>query len=264
MLQFSFLPGDSFIHRMDPVSKFAWLIAIAFISYVVNSPLHQAVVASIIVACALLLAKLPTRKFFAGFSVFMSFAFMLFVLQLLFAPPENTYIYFRLGPVRISEASIHFALILGIRVINVGSSALIFTMTTEPARLVNSMITILRVPYRFAYAFYAALRYIPVFENEARNILNAHAVRGAGMDEGFLSKVRMVTRLTVPLLISGLRRAKNSAIAMEGRAFGAYPTKTIRVDYPVPLSGILFTAAWWLAFVAYFIYVLNTTGFIRT
>ncbi|MCC6147715.1 MAG: energy-coupling factor transporter transmembrane protein EcfT [Anaerolineaceae bacterium] len=264
MLQFSYLPGESFFHRIDPVSKFAWLIAIAFIAYIVTTPLHQLVMAILIVICALLLAKLPARKFFAGFSVFMSFAVFLFILQLLFAPPENTRIYFEFGIIRISEASLRFAMNLGIRVINVGSSALIFTMTTEPARLVNSMITILRVPYRFAYAFYAALRYIPVFENEARNILNAHAVRGAGMDEGFLSKVRMVTRLTVPLLISGLRRAKNSAIAMEGRAFGAYPTKTIRVDYPVPRSGILFAVVWWLAFVAYFIYVLNTTGFIRT
>ena len=264
MLQFSYFPGDSFLHRIDPISKFAWLISIAFLSYIVNNPVHQIAIAVVIVLCALILAKLPAKKFFAGFSIFMSFAIFLFLLQLFFAPPENTRILYQLGPIRISEASLHFALILGVRVINVGSSALIFTMTTEPARLVNSMITILKVPYRFAYTFYAALRYIPVFENEARNILNAHAVRGAGMDEGFLSKARMVTRLTVPLLISGLRKAKNSAIAMEGRAFGAFPKKTMTVEYPVPINGVVFSIVWWVIFVVYLIYVLNTTGFVRT
>lgn len=252
------------MHRMDPVSKFAWLMAIAFIGYIITLPVHQAVLTICIVMCGLWLADLPARTFFAGFRLFMYFALMLFILQLLFAPPEGTEIYFRWGIIRISEKSLQFALNLGIRVINVGSSALIFIMTTEPARLVHSMITILRIPYRFAYAFYASLRYIPVFENEARNIMNAHAVRGAGLEEGLLARLRLVKRLTVPLLASGLRRAKNSAIAMEGRAFGAYPDRTLSTDYPIPRSGVLFTATWWIAFAVYLVWVLNTTGFIRT
>jgi energy-coupling factor transport system permease protein len=265
MFQFSFLPGNSFMHRIDPVSKFAWLMAIAFISYVINNPVHQLILAIMITICALWLAQLPAKVFFTGFGIFMSFALMILLMQLLFAPPDkNAFIYFQWGIITISETSVRFAFNLGLRVIVVGSSALVFTKTTEPARLVNSLIVILKVPYRLAYAFYAALRYIPVFENEARNIMNAHAVRGGGMDEGFFSKLKMFTRLTVPLLISGLRKAKNGAIAMEGRAFGAYPTRTISVDYPVPRSGIIFVAAWWILFVVYFIWVLNTTGFVRT
>lgn len=264
MLQFSFIPGDSFFHRTDPVSKFAWLFAIAFLGYVITDPLHQLIVAVVISICALWLARLPPRNFFAGFRIFAYFALFIFTLQLLFAPAEGTRIYLHWGIFTISEASLRFALNLGIRVINVGSSALVFLMTTEPARLLTSLMTTLRVPYRLAYAFYASLRYIPVFENEARNILNAHAVRGAGLDEGLFARFRLIRRLTVPLLVSGLRRAKSSAIAMEGRAFGVYPTKTITVDYASFPGGVVFALLWWGAFVAYLAWVLSTTGFVRT
>lgn len=264
MLRFSYVPGDSFLHRTDPVSKFAWLMAVAFLGYVITDPVHQFIMTAAIVACAMWLARMPPRYFFAGFSIFLSFALMIFLLQLLFAPAAGTRIYFHWGIFTISAASLRFALNLGIRVINVGSSALVFLTTTEPARLLTSLMTTLRVPYRFAYAFYASLRYIPVFENEARNILNAHAVRGGGLDEGLLARFRLVRRLTVPLLVSGLRRAKSSAIAMEGRAFGVYPTKTISVIYPAYLPGVAFALAWWAAFALYFAWVLSTTGFVRT
>jgi energy-coupling factor transport system permease protein len=264
MLRFSYFPGNSFLHRTDPVSKFAWLMAIAFLGYIITDPVHQLALTLVIVACALGLARLPPKYFFAGFSLFIYFSLLIFTLQLLFAPAEGTRVYFHWGIFTISQASLRFALNLGIRVINVGSSALVFLMTTEPARLLTSLMTTVRVPYRLAYAFYASLRYIPVFENEARNILNAHAVRGAGLDEGLLARFRLVRRLTVPLLVSGLRRAKGSAIAMEGRAFGVYPTKTISVDYPPFLSGAVFAALWWLAFGVYLAWVLSTTGFIRT
>lgn len=264
MQRFSFRPGDSFLHRTDPVSKFAWLMAIAFLGYVITDPVHQLALTLVIVACALWLARLSSRYFFAGFSIFLYFSLLLFTLQLLFAPAEGTQVYFHWGIFTISEASVRFAFNLGLRVITVGSSALVFLTTTEPARLLTSLMTTLRVPYRFAYAFYASLRYIPVFENEARNILNAHAVRGAGLDEGLFARFRLIQRLTVPLLVSGLRRAKGAAIAMEGRAFGAYSTKTISVDYPAFPAGVIFALLWWLAFVVYFFWVLRTTGFIRT
>jgi len=264
MLRFSYLLGDSFLHRADAVSKFAWLVSVASLAYIITDPVHQFIMTLVIVLCALWLGCLPPRHFFAGFRFFVYFAFFVFTLQLLFAPAEGTQIYFHWGIINISQASVRFALNLGIRAINVGSSALVFLMTTAPASLVTSMITTLRVPYRFAYAFYASLRYIPVFEDEARNILNAHAVRGAGLGQGFLGRFRLVRRLTVPLLAGGLRRAKNAAIAMEGRAFGAFPKKTISVEYPVPRSGVIFALVWWVAFFIYLAWVLRTTGFIPT
>jgi len=120
------------------------------------------------------------------------------------------------------------------------------------------------VPYRIAYAFYAALRFVPIFGTEALNIMNAHAIRGGNVDEGVFSKVRLFNRLTVPLLISGLHKAKNAAVAMEGRAFGAYATRTSSADFPVPLSGILFTIAWWIFFIVYLLNLLSTTGFLKS
>jgi len=252
------------MHRMDAIWKFAWLIAIACIGYIISQPIRQFMLLVVITACGLILAKIPPKTYFAGFGVFLTFAMFIFLMQLVFAPPLDTKVYFHWFLITISQQSIKFGSNLGLRVLNVGSSALIFIKTTEPSRLVHGMITMLRVPYRFAYAFYAALRYIPVFENEAANIMNAHAVRGGGLDEGWLSKLKLFSRLTVPLLISGLRKAKNAAIAMEGRAFGAFANRTASVEYPIPLSGVLFTIAWWIFFVVYLVILLSTTGFIKS
>jgi energy-coupling factor transport system permease protein len=261
VLRLSYIEADSFLHRLDPTNKFLWLIGTAFLSYVVTNPVHQTVVLLLTVLTALVLGRLPLKEFFWGMTLFVTFGVILFIMQVLFYVGADQAVLFTVGPVHIRTAGFIFGLNLAIRVFVLGASALSFIMTTEPRRMIYDMVVRLRFPYRFAFVFYAALRFIPIFENEANNILNAQAVRGsAEVEKGLLGKIKVYKRLGVPLITSGLKKAKLSAIAMDARAFGAYPTRTMTYTYDTPRVGYLFGATPWVAFVAYLSWLLATGG----
>jgi len=101
-------------------------------------------------------------------------------------------------------------------------------LTTEPKRLVQSLMQVAKLPYRIGYTLYAALRFIPLAYEEHKNITNAHLVRGVGFSRiGLFSKLNLLKSSVIPLLISGIRKAQDVSIAMDSRGFGAYKKRTI-------------------------------------
>jgi energy-coupling factor transport system permease protein len=114
------------------------------------------------------------------------------------------------------------------------SLSVLFGVTTDPARMVESMIQVGRIPYRIGYTAYASMRFIPIYENEAQVITNAHLIRGVGeAGKSFRSRLKLYWSLLVPLLVSGIRRAQIASIAMDSRGFGAYSKRTIMREIKV-------------------------------
>ena len=110
--------------------------------------------------------------------------------------------------------------------------------------MVDSLIQIAKIPYRIGFTAYAALRFIPIYQNEAQVILNAHQIRGVGEEgKSFASKFRLYRSLLVPLLVSGLRRAQAASIAMDSRAFGAHDKRTEIREATVSRATIAFVLA---------------------
>ena len=98
------------------------------------------------------------------------------------------------------------------------------------------------------------------------NKLN-HAIRGTStVEKGFVAKVKMFVTLAAPLLVSGLRKAKNTAIAMEARAFGAYTKRTQTKEYRETPAGIVFMILPWCITIGYFVMLVVThnLGFLNT
>ena len=252
MSKMSYLGIPSFLQRLDALSKFSELFAIAFLAYIITNPVHQFVLFVLLTLVIFVLGHIPLKDYLSGLSVFLTFGFVLLVMQVLLYNGPESEVLFSIGTYQIRTAALQYGVNLGFRVFVIGSSVLSFVMTTEPRRLIYDMVERLKIPYRFAYGFYSALRFIPIFEEEARNILNAHAIRGTNtVEKGFLNKVKVFVRLGVPLLVSGLRKAKSTAIAMEARAFGAYDKRTQTHTYSTSWQGYLFGVIPWVVFSLY-------------
>ena len=56
----------------------------------------------------------------------------------------------------------------------------------------------------------------------------------------------------MPLLAGAIRHAERVALAMDSRAFGAYPDRTERRLVPFRARDVVFIAAFWLASAALF------------
>ena len=105
------------------------------------------------------------------------------------------------------------------------------------------MVQQLRVPYRIGYTALAAFRFVPRFGHELEVIRQAHRVRGAHGGRGPFSAMARWAGYIVPLLAGAIRHAERVALAMDARAFGAYPDRTERhlVPWRAPRHGVRHT-----------------------
>ena len=83
-----------------------------------------------------------------------------------------------------------------------------------------------RLPYRVGFAFIASFRFLPLIQQELSIIQAAHRARGVDDGRGPIAAYRRIRRVAVPLLAAAIRQAERAALAMDGRAFGAFPDRT--------------------------------------
>ena len=144
----------------------------------------------------------------------------------------------------------------GARVAAIVSLALIVGLSTTGPDLVRAGVQQLRVPYRIGYTALAAFRFVPRFGYELEIIRQAHRVRGSHGGRGPIAAAHRWAGYIVPLLAGAIRHAERVALAMDARAFGAYPDRTERHLVPFRARDVVFV----LAFLAVSTAVFATTS----
>jgi energy-coupling factor transport system permease protein len=119
------------------------------------------------------------------------------------------------GIVRISVVAATNGLALALRVMAIASVGAVFTLTTDPTRLADSLVRQAGVSPRFAYGALAAYQAIPRFAEDLSMLRQARRIRGL--------RGSWHPRLLVTLLVLAIRHGDRMALAMDARAFGAGP-----------------------------------------
>jgi energy-coupling factor transport system permease protein len=247
---FVFRPGNSFMHRMDSVSKLIWLFIVTFIVILTTRAVENLVIFLWIVLVGLILAQLPPFFFLRRLLPLLLVSTWLLIIMTALYPRGITPLA-RFGPIQVTYEGLDYGLALFFRIMSLGTSSVVFTLTTEPRRMINELIVIAGLPYRWAYAIYAALRFVPLLQLEATNILNAHMVRGAAEKSTLLDRITPIKRLTLPLLTGAIRRIQITAIAMDSRGFGAFPFRTNIEPIEAFPAGVAFTLMHVVALLAF-------------
>ncbi len=123
--------------------------------------------------------------------------------------------------------------------------ALLAGLSTSGPDFARSLVQQLRVPYRIGYTALAAFRFVPRFAYELELIRQAHRVRGAHGGRGPFAAIARWAGYVVPLLAGAIRHAERVALAMDARAFGAYPDRTERHLVPWRVRDTVFVLAFW-------------------
>jgi energy-coupling factor transport system permease protein len=226
---FQFRSGSSIFHRLDPLSKLAWLIGVSLLAFGAYIAWVQIMISVIVLATALFLARLSPLEIIRGTWLFIIACTSFFVIQSMVLP--GTTIAFHVLSKPIYVESIDYALASALRIYTIILSSMIFVRTTDPRDLAIALVTQMHLPCRVAYAFFIALRIVPTIEEEIQIIRAAQAVRGVARKRGIAGRIGEMKRYAMPLLVGSLRRASMMVMSMEGRAFGAYPQRTF-VDAP--------------------------------
>lgn len=234
---FVYFKANSFFHKMDPTHKMIWIILISIFAFLKNvepnysSVINQLIIYIIVVIIALTLCKIGFIRYIKSMSLFIPTTIFILIYKALFYPYTTTKpftSFYELSFIKITYEGLYEGIGVALRILILTSLSMIFMLTTEPKRLVQSLMQVAKLPYRIGYTLYAALRFIPLAYEEHKNITNAHLVRGVGFSRiGLFSKLNLLKSSVIPLLISGIRKAQDISIAMDSRGFGAYKKRTI-------------------------------------
>lgn len=225
----------SIMHRMDALTKFLWIILLGVLGFTISDPLMLGILVAMLVFVTFVLGRLPLGMVLRMGVYFIPLSLAAGFFQMLIRS-RGAGVLAHLGPLAITAAGVQFGMVFGLRILLIAFASLIFVWTTDPRDLIVSVIY-LRVPYRIAYAVFVALRFVPLLENEAAVIREAQSVRGVEQVHG---RIESMKRYVLPLLLTGIRKSENTAVAMDSRGFGAFATRTYIKEFHWTLSGLVF------------------------
>jgi energy-coupling factor transport system permease protein len=140
------------------------------------------------------------------------------VTMLLYANPGGTR-YLEWGLVVISDASISYAVAIGVRVIALGLATAIVVWQVDPTDMADGLAQVAHLPARFVLGALAGVRLIGQLRGDMVSIELARRARGLG-DGG---RIKRYAGMAFALLVTAIRRGSTLATAMEARGFGAGP-----------------------------------------
>ncbi|UYN82610.1 MAG: energy-coupling factor transporter transmembrane protein EcfT [Microcella sp.] len=253
-----YLERTSAVHRLNPVTKLVALLAIIAIVFAVPQWWVPLAIVVLVVVPAAALARVGGRLFRLFLILLLPLLVVLFIVQGFFFPDATTVLW-QWGPARLSVEGLVFSLTIGSRLSALVLGALVFVLTTHPARLMTALTQAGMSP-KIAYVISASLQIIPAFQERARSILLAQQARGLEIVGGPIRRARALLPLIGPLVLGMITDVDERSTAMEARAFGATPRPTSLTVVDDPIAERI--GRWLLAATAAAVIVLVVLGVI--
>ena len=226
-----YIPGSSFVHRLDPRAKLLSLIClIAAVTFCSSYATHL-----ILVLLCLIIARLastPLRYVLSAIRPVLPVIVVFAVLQLFSwgGLPTDDAVLWRWRTVRITTGGIRLVIISLARLLELLILVSLLTNTTTVSQLAHGIELLLRPLDRLGFPgheisliFTIAFRFLPLLALQLETVMKAQACRGAGMaTEGrwdFVRRTRRLLALFVPLFINAFRRSEHLITAMEARCY---------------------------------------------
>jgi cobalt/nickel transport system permease protein len=212
-IQEPFSEGASLAHRLDPRGKI--VVAALFAVLIAGSKSYPATLAGLALALfCLALARLPWKKVVARLLVVNSFIFFLWLVLPLTYPGE---VVWGLGPLTVTRQGLLFTGLITLKsnAIIIGLIALIATV---PVVTLGQAMHNLRFPDKLCHLLLFTYRYLYVFEQEFRRLVQAMKIRGF-QPRSNLHTYRSYAYLAAMLLVRSYDRADRVYQAMICRGF---------------------------------------------
>ncbi len=260
LLKRAYTAGNTFVHRLDGRTKFIFFFWISIIAYI----FYDYIIISIMLISLLILARIAKIHK----QVYLTEAVILIpwmiVGIIILAPPfgfgGNKTVLFTLHifgrEIPFYYEGMAWAITWPMRIGVCIGSAMLFYLTT-PLAVITTTIMKMKLPYRLAYMFTAAVQLIPILADEIGTIYQAQVSRGLRTDVSVIKKLKNFVALVVPLTLSSLNRVQIRAITLESRGFTAPVEKT-------PLREICFKKEDYILFLIMALFTLIATYILLT
>ncbi len=220
-----YMPGDTLLHRLNPVTKLAVAAAIVIATFLADT--YPALVALLALTLALGAYAGVIRRLLSLLKLLVPLAVIMLVLQCAFVRAGRPVLGF------ITDEGLVTGSKACLRLLGVALPLVLMLMVTKLGDLANACVEKLHVPYRYAFTFTTALRFVPVFSQEMNAIMEAQTARGVEYDTtNPFKKLKLMLPLCIPLLISSVGKTDATALAAEQRGFYLRTRESSYKRYP--------------------------------
>ncbi|MEK4387778.1 energy-coupling factor transporter transmembrane protein EcfT [Solibacillus sp. FSL W7-1464] len=219
-----YIPGNSFVHKLDPRSKLLFVFVFIIVVFFANNVVTYA----LLLAFTLLVILLSRIRLYFLINGLKPVIFlMLFTLILhLFMTREGP-VLIDLGFMKIYEEGLRQGMFISMRFLMLVFMTSILTLTTSPISITDGLEVLLnpfkkvKLPvHELALMMSISLRFIPTLMDETDKIMKAQMARGSDLSAGPIKdRLKAVVPLLVPLFVSAFKRAEDLATAMEVRGY---------------------------------------------
>ncbi len=219
-----YIPGESFVHRLDPRSKLLFVFAFIVIVFLANNVVTYTFILAFTLF-VILMSKIRLYFLINGLKPIIILLVFTFLIHIFFTREGD--ILLDLGFMRIYEEGLRQGIFISIRFLVLVFMTSILTLTTSPISITDGIEVLLnplkkvKMPvHELALMMSIALRFIPTLMDETDKIMKAQMARGSDLSAGPLKdRLKAVVPLLVPLFVSAFKRAEDLATAMEVRGY---------------------------------------------
>ncbi len=251
-----YLPGKSFVHRLDPRTKIIATSTISIFLLIIKS-YTEFVVILFFLAALIIASKIPIGYVLQGLKPMLPILAIMWAFQLFFYSTPDSEIIFSWWIFTATDTGLHMGLLITLRVFFLFSIITSLTLTTSMVNLTDGLESLLSplkaigLPTQeLVMAMIIALRFVLIFAEELDKIVKAQMARGVAFDQGnFIQKTQKIFPVFLPLFINAFKRAEELIVAMEARSYtggkGRTKMKTLhlgRVDLAAGFLMLIFSS----------------------
>lgn len=219
-----FIPGDSFVHKLDPRAKLLFVFAFIIIVFLANNAVTYGVLVAF-TFLVMLMSRIKPYFIINGLKPVLILMIFTFLIHIFFTREGDLLLEW--GFIKVYEEGLRQGIFISLRFLVLVFMTTILTLTTSPISITDGLEVLLnplkkvKFPvHELALMMSIALRFIPTLMDETDKIMKAQMARGSDLSAGPLKdRIKAVVPLLVPLFVSAFKRAEDLATAMEVRGY---------------------------------------------
>lgn len=219
-----YIPGDSFIHKLDPRSKLAFVFLFIAVVFLANNAVTYVLLLAFTLV-TVLFSRIRLYFLINGLKPILFLLVFTFLMHIFFTKEGD--LLFEWQFIKVYEEGLRQGIFISVRFLVLVFMTSILTLTTSPISITDGLEILLNPFKRFklpvhelALMMSISLRFIPTLMDETDKIMKAQMARGSDISTGSIKeRVKAVVPLLIPLFVSAFKRAEDLAVAMEVRGY---------------------------------------------
>ena len=209
------------LSKLDPRTKLVWYALMIYFSLSSSTALELSLVLLLGLTASLILTG-SLKQYKVMLVIILLLGLQILILQLLFCR-EGVLLY-QWGILKIYSEALPLAITGVLKATIIVFASIQFFTSASPQEF-TLMLMKFKIPYRFAMLVGLSARFLPLMKEEYVSIINSQRTRGLKM-ENVWDNIRGIIPTFLPFLYRAIRRATETALAMELRGYGRSKTRT--------------------------------------